>query len=175
MSGTFTAPYSPAMSLIQPLSGLTTIWADQNAPRPAKPYLALRVMSRKSDQNDEYGPVASDGTQFVVSNTSLTLEIQAYGDGAVGILDSLATKLGFQSTIITCIVLGVAIRNRGPITNITQLLDKSMFEDRASMEIVIGYRDGATDTVGIIDAVNGTGTGVLPASTEPVPFSVPSP
>ena len=171
MSGTLLAAYAPAYALIAPLAGITTIWANQNAPRPAKPYVSLRIASRKTDEHDEYGPVTADGTQVVVANSEITLEVQAYGDGAQAALEAVRAKLGLQTVVQSTAALGIAVRSRGQVMNVTQLLDASSFEDRAVLEVVIGYRENVTDTVGLIQSITGTGVYGVGIWGEAVPFA----
>ena len=174
MSGTATplqGPFPPAMTLISGLAGITTIWANQNAARPIKPYLALRIMGMKTPEFEDYWPIDANGNQIVSSEIDVTLEVQCYGDGSAFFLNKLRQQLLFETSIDVCVGLGIAVSQRGQIMNLTPLLDKDEYEDRSMFELHLRYTQQQTDIVGQIIAVNGSGAAVVGAYGETATFA----
>lgn len=147
-------------AIISPLLPFPTIWVQQtspdNAPRPSKPYAALKVMSSAGSEASYYAPVDSSGGQQVIDTRDLTLEIQVFGDGANDALETLRQKLNWQTTQDAAIRAGCAIYHLGNVIDITALLDKASWESRAMLEIGIRSLQTSTDQVGLIETVHGT-------------------
>lgn len=148
-------------AVIQPLVGGTVIWMDQSAPRPALPYIGMKLMSRRRVKKDHYDNPDDNGLQRVQGDREFTLAIQryqAYGpDSVTGILQSLSDKLLLQSVNDKFFAKGLVAFNVGPVQDISALLDKTQIEKRASLDIFIRYGVTQMDNVGIIDTVNAEG------------------
>ena len=146
------------MALIQPLAGGTVIWMDQNAPRPALPYCAMKIMSVRQKNRDHYSDVDDSGIQTVAGDREFTLNIQryqAYGvDGVTGKLQAIADKLRLISVIDKFKSKGLVAFNAAQVQDISALLDKTQIEKRASLDIFIRYRSVQTDDVGLIETAN---------------------
>jgi len=145
-------------ALIQPLVGGTVIWMDQNAPRPALPYCAMKIMSRRRVNKDHYSDVGDSGVQTVTGDREFTLSIQryqAYGaDSVTGKLQEVADKLQLTSVIDKFSAKGLVAFDAGQVQDISALLDKTQIEKRASLDISIRYQSVQNDTVGVIETAN---------------------
>ncbi len=154
------------LALVTPLAGCACIFADQNAPRPVKPYITLRTLSSVGPENEHYFAVDNDGNQPVQSHRDFTIEVQAFGDGWNTLLGNLRQKLRWQTTGDTAYRAGIAIFDRGAITDIGALLDAAFWEPRGMFEIGVRALQASVDQVGIIETVNVTGT--LTGSSTPI-------
>ena len=75
-------------------SGLATIWSDQNAPQPDKPYLTLRIQGISSIGHDSLqAPEDTGATGGVIGDREFVLFVQGFGDGVLSKLDALRTSL----------------------------------------------------------------------------------
>lgn len=162
-------------ALILPLAGCDCIWADQDAPRPPKPYIALRTLSTVGPENEHYLPVQADGGQPVKSHRDVTIELQAFGPGWYTLLGDLRQKLKWETTADRAYLAGIAIFDRGTVQDIGALLGDGggvrggtggFWEPRGCLEIGVRALQATIDPVGLIETVNITGT--LSGSSEPV-------
>lgn len=158
---------SAVWQLISPIvAPLTLIWADQNAPRPALPYLTLRLMAATPAENDARGEVTADGEQDLDNPTSATLEVQAYGTGAENAIASLTKRLRFDQHVDRAVQLGIAIGRRIGVTNLSQLVSDSQFEERAMLEVALLFSGHDVDPVGLIETVEVEGEMTGTTTTE---------
>jgi hypothetical protein len=153
-------------ALILPLAGCPCIFADQDAPRPPHPYIALRTLSAIGPENEHYLQVDANGGQAVKSHLDMTIEIQAFGPGWLTLLGDLRQKLKWETTSDACYRAGLAIFDRGAVQDIGSLLDAAFWEPRGCLEIGVRTLQETIDQVGLIETVNVTGT--LSGSSTPV-------
>jgi len=134
------------------------IWDKQNIPRPAKGYVSLSILSQKDI--GEPGILSPDisGMSEIISNTSLTLSIQYFGEYGMDILTRLKQSLRMPKYLVGLQTNNIAFVNDDDIQDITTLLD-TMFEPRASYQVVFRYAQiTIDDSIGVIEHVNGTKT-----------------
>jgi len=149
--------------LFQPLVGGTLIFMDQNAPRPALPYTAMKVTSRRMVNRDHYSDPDVNGIQDVVGDREFTVNLQryqAYGpDSVTQTLETVAEKLRLNTVIDKFQKKGMIAFDATAVTDISALLDKSQIEKRASMDVFVRYKSRQADNVGIIETANIESTG----------------
>lgn len=134
---------------------ITTIYAEQFRIRPQKsPYSTIRigVISRYGfmDENQE---VDNAGIAKVDGHRNAVVAIDINGTGANELalqLQASASKATVLSTLWNS--YGIALLDRGSITNITELLETDGLE-RAVFEIRIGFAVQFDDNVGLIEHV----------------------
>lgn len=148
---------------MKPLFPETLIWADMNAPAPARPYSVMRVQSVRIINNDHTSEVDSGGIQTVTGDREFTLNIQRFqaysnNDDVVEKLQAVADKLQLRSHIDRLLSKGLAAFDTHAPMNISGLLDATQIENRASMDIMMRYRSTQLDDVGLIETVNMTCT-----------------
>ena len=148
--------------VLQPIIGGTVIWMDQNAPRPALPYTAMKRSARRRVHKDRYSDVDDTGIQTVAGDREFTLSIQryqAYGpDSVMEELEDVVDKLQLQTNIDAFLAKGLAAFNTSPVMDISMLLDKTQIEKRSNVDVFFRYRSKLTDNVGLIESVHITGT-----------------
>jgi len=129
--------------IISELTGVTTIIANQNAPRPEKPYITLRVSNINDiGSNESYG--VNDDLLFLDrQQNEMTCLIQCYGDFSrdpIDILKKLVYKL--SNNYLSDQLLHskyIAYRYNNPIVDVSSLLDSNNIELRAAVDIVFGF------------------------------------
>jgi len=74
-------------------SGTVVVWAEQNAPRPALPYITLNITGSEDKEWPTIGPVDNSGNNEIINDRDFTVSIQAYGPGAYDEINSLRNSL----------------------------------------------------------------------------------
>jgi hypothetical protein len=136
------------------------IWLDQNAPRPGKPYLGMRLQSFVRIGQDAVSATADDqGRVTVYGNREFTLHLEWYGPGPMQKLEDLASSLELPSVTSYMFQNDVAFVDRLGQDDISELLD-SEYESRGFQDLLMRVAniqlDPATGTVGegYIETVN---------------------
>lgn len=145
--------------LIQPLLDETTIWLDQSTPRPALPYVGMRINNRIRVKSDHYSDSDDDGVITISGDREFTLNVQRYGPDSVNVLDSLADNLRKITVIEAFAAKQIAvIETTGQALDISFSQDGIKYEPRASLDLRFRIRSAIADTVGYIDTVISNGT-----------------
>ena len=145
---------SDLYGLIQPLIDETTIWMDQSTPRPALPYVGMRINNRIRVKSDHYSDSDDEGVITIAGDREFTLNVQRYGPDSVNVLDSLADNLRKVTVIEAFAAKKIAV-----IETASQSLDISFsqdgvkYEPRASLDLRFRVRSSIADTVGYFDTV----------------------
>lgn len=134
--------------------GITVIYADQNAPRPDKPYATIRIISEnKLGGNDEGATVDDDGIQSFCGQREAAVSLNIYGEDAFDSMKLALNSLSKPSILEDFFYNDdIAILNKGDILNLTDVLETE-FEERAQMDLLVGYAEEYTDDVGYIETV----------------------
>lgn len=144
--------------LIQPLIDETTIWLDQSTPRPALPYVGMRINNRIRVKSDHYSDSDDDGVITISGDREFTLNVQRYGPDSVNVLDSLADNLRKITVIESFAAKQIAvIETANQALDISFSQDGIKYEPRASLDLRLRIRSAIADTVGYIDTVVNTG------------------
>jgi hypothetical protein len=142
-------------TLFKPLISETLIHGDGNAPRPALPYVSMKVMSMRRVKNDWYSEdIGLDGLQTVKGDREFTLSFQRFGNDSVEALDTLANKLRLTTVIDKFNNAKLPIVMAEDVVDVAALLDKSQIEPRASLDVFMRLKSVLTDNVGYIDTVD---------------------
>jgi len=141
-------------ALVDPLVTESLIWADGNAPRPALPYVSMKVMGMRRVKGDWYSEdIGTNGLQTVKGDREFTLSIQRFGTDSVEALDTLANKLRLTTIIDKFNNAKLPIVSAEDVVDVAALLDKSQIEPRASLDVFMRMKSVLTDNVGYIDTV----------------------
>ena len=132
-------------------------WAEQNAPSPDTAYVTLRLASLQK-VGDDYIPMPDNsGAIKITGNRDFTLGLQAYGPGALGILETLRSSLAKESVHAAFIVAKIAIVNSEDVLNTTTLV-QSRFQEQASLDIMLRTYSEVSDNLGKIEKAEITET-----------------
>lgn len=148
-------------SFVSGMTNVTTIWYNQNAPRPALPYVTMDIREYEMINRDWIAPLDENCDSFFAGNREFTLVINYYGAGAIEALERLQTlgrSYDVQNQLLNS---GVVYVNRVAMTNVAELLD-TKWEERYQLEMRFrvsnqGITAPETFNVGSIETVTGTG------------------
>lgn len=144
--------------LIAPLLTDKAIWLDQNAPRPALPYVGMKITPYRAIKYDNYAEPDVNGIAKITGQREFTLSVQRYGDDSVTVLQDLMNDLRRITTQDAFMVKGIAIADTAmPVTDISIALDGVKFEPRAAVDFRFRIRSEILDDVGFIDVVSSNG------------------
>ena len=132
-----------------------------DAPKPAKPYLTLLLLTLDIPNGTDWKVSALAGglpTQRTAGNRSSTLSIQAYGEGAEDWLTTahmMLDRVGVGDALTTA---GLSLDRLGAITDLSAVLDTG-YEARYSAEYTLRYGViSATETLTPVESVVTTST-----------------
>lgn len=142
------------------LSGIENVWwshAGQNF--TGRPLLVLEILSLTSN-NPDYTPPDLDGISRMVHDDLMTLNLTLFSDGVFKAFDdlvSLRNKLFLISSQQTMRDLGfVFVQILQNVTDISELTG-TVWESRATLDIQLRRFSEKSDTIGLIENVEGEG------------------
>lgn len=142
-------------SLFSTLIGSTVIFADQNKPRPALPYTAIKIGSMRYVNQDHYSDADNLGIQTVKGDREFTLSIQNYGkNDCVTFLNDVVGKLRLNTNIDKFMAKKIVPFNTSAVLDISGLVDNTNIEKRASLDVFMRVKSTMTDNVGYISQAN---------------------
>lgn len=145
-------------NLVQPLLGETTIWLDQSAPRPALPYVGIRITPFQAVNNDYYDAPDTNGAMVIKGDREFTLNVQRYGPDSVMVLSAFVDKLRKWSVIEDFMAAKIAVVDTAlPVTDISFAKDGVKYEPRAAVDIRFRVKSQIADVVELIETVNANG------------------
>ncbi len=135
-------------------SGMPVIYYYPNAPRPTVDYVTLYISSVVQIGRDyiQEPTSSTSGITQQVGDREFTLQVQAYGNDPLTVLENLRTSLQKGSVLASLNAVGLVYVNWFPISDITDLID-SRFEQRGTMDLLFRLANVYTDTVGNINTV----------------------
>lgn len=168
-----TFPLPAFRQIIEDISAFQVVYADQNAPREVKPYATIKLRSPGggADFAEEF-PQDTNDDRDVVENQIASIDLNFYGPSAISEATRVRNRLQFETMLDAFTASNMALIDRGTVTNLTVLLDKSQYEQRAMFECRVAWRSAETENVGHIEQLEITG--VLTAGEPPnVPVMTP--
>lgn len=144
------------------------IWDKPNVPRPCEPYVTLNLIIPSLKTGHDSWRYLSGDDYCIGGQRTLTLSVIAYGPDIKdqvpqGILSAQQIIMDLRDSLENPLVLlelrrnGLAVHNEPVVNDISALLETG-FQDRANMDIVLGFAHNQTVPVGIIEKVEGEGT-----------------
>lgn len=141
-------------NLVQPLLAENTIWLDQSAPRPALPYVGIRITPFQAVNNDYYDAPDANGAMVIKGDREFTLNVQRYGPDSVMALSAFVDKLRKWSVIEDFMAAKIAVVDTAlPVTDISFAQDGVKYEPRAAVDIRFRVKSEISDTVELIETV----------------------
>ena len=141
--------YQAIASVVQPWK---LVFADQNAPRPAKPYVTMKVRRIEHPTTAVVHDLAANGEATMVEQLTLMLELNFYGAGALIKADDTATLFRYQTRIQAAHELGLAYSRVAAPLDLTMPLGNQM-EERALLEVNGFAIKTGIDLLGLIETV----------------------
>lgn len=145
-------------------TGATTVFLEQGAPRPATPYMTVKVVSLTPtgldslvSVSDPLGP-PNEATATYRGDREVSVSVQGIGPGAMDLCLTAANSLNKQSFVDSLAASGLFRRGLIPaVTDITALLETD-YEERAQFDAIFALCDEYTDSVSLIETVEVDGT-----------------
>ena len=133
--------------------GYEVIFYYPNAPRPKSPYVSLYVMNIITvNQDYTYPNTSITGEIQMKGDRQFTLQIQAYGNDPLTVVENLRTSLQKQSVLDTLRSNGIVFYQALSVNDITNLID-SQYEKRAQLDVLMGIGQTYSDNLGFFDEV----------------------
>ena len=134
---------------------VTVVFSENSDVRPSRlPYATIRFDTQNSyGIRDEQKQVNDEGIVEIRGHRSLTVDINMYGSGSIQKMEDLKSSLS-KETVLSNLndKYGIAILDKGAIQNLSTLME-TKYEERAQMDVLIGYATSIEDEVGIIERV----------------------
>jgi len=164
------------------LAAGNVVWAEQGAPRPTGPYIAMRLTNirpRGRDWTEALKDGAGNVTMRVRGVRHATLAVQCYGgDGgvtdAVGRLSRLVARTELPSVQDPLMVAKVGVLGYGGVQSVGALMNYAAFEPRATLDVRLALAIEIVESLGtggIIESADGSGE--VGSDLEGVAFDVP--
>jgi len=139
------------------LAESNVVFANQNAPRPSRPYITIFVTTTPLSEHANVGAPDDDGDAVIENETAVMASIQCFGDTAYGVLEGLRGSLEKVTVQQALRAAGLPyIRTLSGVADLTETVG-TQFEGRAGMDLEFRAVATVTDNVGVIESVEGTG------------------
>ena len=139
------------------------IFADQNMPKPTRPYITLRINTFTQPDNPYNGNVSATGARGVYNTKEFVLNLESYvdpGSSPIPVLLAVYESLFVTTHYNILETAGIAFIDNllGPV-NTPKMRDGDKYEPRAIMDLRFRIPYVTSDTgAGIINTVNYEGT-----------------
>lgn len=144
---------SAVMVWVNSLSlGVSIVWLDQNFPRPAVPYVGLRVAELRNIHHDFIGNPDDTGDASVNGDREIVLHVETFGDTAFDLANTIRRSLEKYSVNFSLQCDGLSFKDSDNLIDLSELLDNKI-EKRYRLNLVFHARETQTDDVGIIETV----------------------
>lgn len=162
------------VQLINNITGVRVIKANQNAPRPKTDYITLLLSTSSKVGEEQISMADIDGDITIGTDRDLTITLQCISEDSLQILEDLKFDIKKESNLETLRDVEIAYVNAGDVIDITELIGSNEMETRASVDLFFRTAIVATDNVGIVDKVSGKTIMVNPdGSTIESPYTIP--
>lgn len=131
------------------------IYAYQNAPQITDTSALMRFYAYREEVPTEIIPSGEPGIEKLIAHNNLTLEIQVFTKigtdlDACVMLNNLLNCLDKHTIMSRLDNAGIVIVQHEPIQDISELVDETSFQTRASVDITIRFTPTYLDDVGYI-------------------------
>jgi hypothetical protein len=139
--------------------GEALIFADANAPQPPKPFWTLRVGTESTYGSPEMTAPNNTGLATITETKTTTVTLQRFADvrgSSMEKMQDLKLSLRKPSVRDALAAFYLVVWDTGTVQNVTALLagTNQQMEDRAALDLFVGYKASVTDNVGLIDTVS---------------------
>lgn len=144
-------------ALISAISPIEVIYADDNGPRPNRPYMALKIRSAKVNQPSNKGPLISDdgdkGGRVVSSSRDAPFEMQFFSEDPMRDASDLVARLQLEEAQDLASSLNVSLVSFSMAQNLPALRDNAKYEPRAIVEGLYRFTHEIEERVHIFEQV----------------------
>ncbi len=142
------------------------VLAKQNYPKLPEKCLVVDLLAETNIGNQDRWNAATE-EYAVVGLCEATFNVQAYGAGSVEALGMLAMHLERPSIIDEFYIANIAVNDFEQVQDLTELLDDTSWEERASVDLTVTYDRAVIDNPGWFETVQINGVLVEADLTKP--------
>jgi len=143
--------YNWAVSVVP--VGMPVIFWEQNSPRPKIAYITLWLSSIIAINQDYSSPQANlNGDINMKGDRQFTLQINAYGNNTLTVLENIRSSLQKQTVLDTLRAGGIVFYQSLTINEISELVD-SQFEERSQLDVLMAIGQTYTDNPGYFNEI----------------------
>lgn len=138
------------------------IYAYQNAPQITDTFAVMCFYAYREEVPAEIIPTGEPGIEKLIAHNNLTLEIQIFTKigtdlDACVMLNNLLNCLDKHTVMSQLNNAGIVIVQHEAVQDISELVDKTVFQTRANVDIIIRFTPTYLDDVGYIANVKVSG------------------
>lgn len=148
-------------ALLPAFGTVPLIHANENGPRPEGVYATMRIETAH-DMPAHIGPIVTPdpipalGTRDLNAHRVGTVELQCFGEGSFDVLDTAALLLQGIVAMDAAEAVGVVFGVVSDLQNQPALRNASQWEPRAICSLPFAYTRRVSETVAVIETVQGT-------------------
>ena len=139
-------------TLISSISAVPVIFANQNGPQPAAPFITIGLMGGNA-QDVHIGATDAEGVRTLDAHRTTTVSLRCFGAGCFDMLDALALKLETEAALVLADSLNLAIVGKESLQYAPQLIDGTAWEPVAVLDLFVASTSRASENVGYIATV----------------------
>ena len=133
------------------------IWRNQKAPQPTSAYYALDITSLAIAEGNGMEIQVSGSQRTLVQRRHAVLNLQSFGAQATESLFDLKSFMYLESSREALTAANLAVLNDEDVLELSALIDTD-FQERASMDLLLGYTRSDLDGSNWIEIVEVTDT-----------------
>jgi hypothetical protein len=137
---------------LDPLATEQFIWAKERAPAPVSPYFSLNLTTMAVAEGAGYERIISGSNRTIVQRRQATLNIQSFGFAAVERLMAIKSRLYLESSQEALVNANISLIRDEDVIDISELLE-TQIQERASMDLILGYTRSDVDGTNWIEKV----------------------
>ena len=139
-------------TLISSISSVPVIFANQNGPQPAAPFITIGLMGGNA-QDVHIGATSAEGVRTLDAHRTTTVSLRCFGAGCFDMLDALALKLETEAALVLADSLNLAVVGKEALQYAPQLIDGTAWEPVAVLDVFVASTSRAIEDVGYIATV----------------------
>lgn len=129
------------------------IGANQNGPRPARPYASLDVRSLASARHLIRRAPDENGVALYREDGRATVEVMFHGEGSMDRARAFRQRLRAGAAVNRALARGLSVGPVLALNSVPELLNNDEYEERASFEFALLYAEEFEEAAGLIERV----------------------
>jgi hypothetical protein len=161
------------------------IWANQDGPQPTPPYVTIQAIATMREGQPCIGDVGDDGIAMIRQGSVITVRVQTFGEGALGLVQTLRNSLERITVQRALRVASLSYVDVPSEPADLPMVTGTTWQGRAAMDVRFRTAVAIPDDIGVIEGVAFTGefdgaeasgeAGTIPPPPEPEPEPEPEP
>lgn len=139
--------------IVENLLGVTTIFEDQNAPRPKGDYVTLKLTNLQTLARREEGETNDQGLAPVFAYYLITFSFNSFRENAKTLMEQLRFSFNLRTILDQFEALGLGFSNTSSIIDVPMLL-QTEWEERSQMSAMFFVSDSTLDNIGFIQSTD---------------------